>query len=108
MNPQKKFNKSSTASKAVDPENSTPINTTLMTRKVSAFNKFVNDFEILSVLRNLKIIGIFTRLALRDNKKKYVKMIPYAWEMINYRMKKNREFVNLKLILKRNFPKFVK
>ena len=31
--------------------------------------KFKNDFEILSVLRNLKIIGIFTRLAHRDNKK---------------------------------------
>ena len=31
--------------------------------------KFKNDFEILSVLRNLKIIGIFTRLALRDRKK---------------------------------------
>ncbi len=76
--------------------------------KKTEINKFVNDFEILSVLRNLKIIGIFTRLALRDNKKKYVKMIPYAWEMINYRMKKNGEFVNLKLILKRNFPKFVK
>ncbi len=76
--------------------------------KKTEINKFVNDFEILSVLRNLKIIGIFSRLALRDNKKKYVKMIPYAWEMINYRMKKNREFVNLKLILKRNFPKFVK
>ncbi|MBD1143613.1 phosphotransferase [Pelagibacterales bacterium SAG-MED33] len=76
--------------------------------KKTEVNKFVNDFEILSVLRNLKIIGIFMRLALRDNKKKYVKMIPYAWEMINYRMKKNREFDNLKLILKRNFPKFVK
>ena len=76
--------------------------------KKTEINKFVNDFEILSVLRNLKIIGIFMRLAQRDNKKKYVKMIPYAWEMINYRMKKNREFDNLKLILKRNFPKFVK
>ena len=32
-------------------------------------NKFKNDFEILSVLRNLKIIGIFTRLAIRDGKK---------------------------------------
>ena len=27
----------------------------------------LNDFEILSVLRNMKIIGIFTRLAIRDN-----------------------------------------
>ena len=32
---------------------------------------FKNDFEILSVLRNMKIIGIFTRLAARD-KKKYI------------------------------------
>ena len=76
--------------------------------KKNEINKFINDLEILSVLRNLKIIGIFMRLAIRDNKKKYIKMIPYAWEMINYRMKKNREFVNLKLILKSNFPKFVK
>ena len=42
-------------------------------------NKLKNDFEILSVLRNLKIIGIFMRLAERDNKKKYLKLIPYAW-----------------------------
>ena len=76
--------------------------------KKNEINKFINDFEILSVLRNLKIIGIFTRLAARDNKKKYKKMIPYAWEMINYRMKKNRELFSLKLILKSNFPKFVK
>ena len=76
--------------------------------KKTEINKFINDFEILSVLRNLKIIGIFMRLAIRDNKKKYIKMIPYAWEMINYRMKKNRKFVSLKLILKSNFPKFVK
>ena len=76
--------------------------------KKTKIDKFINDFEILSVLRNLKIIGIFMRLAVRDNKKKYIKMIPYAWEMINYRMKKNREFVNLKIILKKNFPKFVK
>ena len=29
---------------------------------------FKNDFEILSVLRNLKIIGIFTRLSIRDKR----------------------------------------
>ena len=69
--------------------------------------KFINDFEILSILRNLKIIGIFMRLALRDNKKKYIKFIPYAWEMINHRMNGNREFKNLKLLLKQNFSKYV-
>ena len=69
---------------------------------------FINDFEILSVLRNLKIIGIFMRLAVRDNKKKYKKMIPYAWQMINYRMKINIEFKNLKFLLENNFPEFIK
>ena len=69
--------------------------------------KFINDFEILSVARNLKIIGIFMRLAARDNKKKYKKMIPYAWQMINYRMRNNIEFKNLKSLLKSNFPKFI-
>jgi aminoglycoside/choline kinase family phosphotransferase len=69
--------------------------------------KFINDFEILSILRNLKIIGIFMRLALRDNKKKYIKFIPYTWEMINHRMNGNREFKNLKLLLKQNFSKYV-
>jgi len=37
-------------------------------------SQFINDFEILSVLRNLKIIGIFTRLAKRDKKRKYLKL----------------------------------
>ena len=51
----------------------------LKKQKILNIKKFKNDFEILSVLRNLKIIGIFTRLAVRDNKKKYLKLIPYAW-----------------------------
>ncbi len=70
--------------------------------------KFKKDFEILSVLRNLKIIGIFMRLAFRDNKKKYLKLIPYAWELINYRIKKQNELNNLMLLLKNNFPKFIR
>ncbi len=70
--------------------------------------KFKKDFEILSVLRNLKIIGIFMRLAIRDNKKKYLKLIPYAWEMINHRIKEQNELNNLMLLLKNNFPKFIR
>ena len=70
--------------------------------------KFKKDFEILSVLRNLKIIGIFMRLAVRDNKKKYLKLIPYAWELINHRIKEQNEFNNLMLLLKNNFPKFIR
>ncbi len=61
---------------------------------------FKNDFEIISVLRNLKIIGIFTRLAVRDKKKNYLKLIPYAWNLINLRSKKNDKFKDLDNLLK--------
>ena len=67
--------------------------------------KFKNDFEILSVLRNLKIIGIFTRLALRDRKKNYLKLIPYAWQLINMRIGQNQVFIDLKNLLSQNFKK---
>ena len=80
----------------------------IKTNKKIDLKKFKKDFEILSVLRNLKIIGIFMRLAIRDNKKKYLKLIPYAWEMINHRIKKQNEFNNLMLLLKNNFPKFIR
>ena len=70
--------------------------------------KFKNDFEILSVLRNLKIIGIFTRLAIRDKKKKYLKLIPYAWNLIELRLKNNVIFKDLKHCLDVNFAKKIR
>ena len=79
----------------------------LKTNKNIHAKKFKNDFDILSVLRNLKIIGIFMRLAERDKKKKYLKLIPYAWKMIDNRMNKNQELYNLKLLLASGFPKFI-
>jgi hypothetical protein len=70
--------------------------------------KFKNDFEILSVLRNLKIIGIFTRLAIRDKKKKYLKLIPYCWDLINLRLNENEIFLELKDLLIKNFKGKIK
>ena len=67
--------------------------------------KFKNDFEILSVLRNLKIIGIFTRLAVRDKKKNYLRLIPYTWQLINMRIDQNQTFIDLKNLLSENFKK---
>ena len=69
------------------------------------FNKLKNDFEILSILRNLKIIGIFTRLSVRDGKKKYLKLIPYTWRLINMRINENDVFQDLKELLNQNFKK---
>ena len=67
-----------------------------------------NDFEILSVLRNLKIIGIFTRLAVRDKKYNYLKMIPYTWKLIELRVKQNINLKMLKKLLSDYFPKQIK
>ena len=67
--------------------------------------KFKNDFDILSVLRNFKIIGIFTRLSMRDNKNKYLKLIPYAWKLIELRTSKNPIFKDLNYLLIKNFDK---
>ena len=67
--------------------------------------KLRNDFEILSILRNLKIIGIFTRLSKRDKKHKYLKLIPYAWKMIDERRKHNTRFKELNNFLSIYFQK---
>ena len=68
----------------------------------------LNDFEILSVIRNMKIIGIFSRLAVRDKKRKYLRLIPYAWKLIELRVKNNEIFDNLIRALDLNFSKEIR
>ena len=84
------------------------LNLYLKKQKKIDIKKFRNDFEILSILRNLKIIGIFTRLAVRDGKKNYLKLIPYAWELINMRIHQNHAFIDLRNLLTQNFKKKIK
>ena len=64
--------------------------------------KFENDFLILSVLRNFKILGIFSRLAKRDDKNRYLKYIPYTWSLIKLRTKNGKVFDELRFILNNN------
>ena len=65
----------------------------------SDFKKFKNDFLILSVLRNFKILGIFSRLAKRDKKNRYLTYIPYTWSLIKLRIKEGKMFNELRIIL---------
>lgn len=60
-----------------------------------------NDYDILSVQRNLKILGVFVRLFTRDKKPKYLKFLPYTWQLIDMRMK-NPIFKNLRFLFKKN------
>jgi hypothetical protein len=76
------------------------------TSKVYRINskKFLEDFNILSVQRSLKIIGIFSRLFTRDKKNQYFKYIPYTWRLLEMRM--NSEiFSELKKTLDNNISK---
>ena len=66
-----------------------------------------NDFDILSIQRNLKILGIFYRLFKRDNKPQYLKYLPYTWSLIELRMK-NKIFKNLEMILKKSVNKKIR
>ena len=42
-------------------------------------DEFLHAYAALGAQRNLKIIGIFARLALRDGKPRYLSMIPRVW-----------------------------
>ncbi len=44
---------------------------------------FLDAYEILGAQRNMKIIGIFTRLWKRDGKAAYPKMIPHVWTLLD-------------------------
>ena len=76
------------------------------TSKIYKLNssKFLEDFNVLSVQRNLKIIGIFSRLFKRDKKNKYLKLIPYTWQLLEMRMS-SKIFSELKKIFDSNIPK---
>jgi aminoglycoside/choline kinase family phosphotransferase len=50
------------------------------------FSKFYEDFELMGVQRHLKVLGIFSRLSIRDKKNQYLDDIPlvekYLWNTI--------------------------
>ena len=69
--------------------------------KKEQYKNLKNDFEILSLQRNLKILGIFVRLFKRDGKSDYLKYLPYTWYLIEKRLR-NPIFKNFNLILKKH------
>ena len=77
--------------------------------KIYKFNtqNFLEDFNILSVQRSLKIIGIFSRLFIRDKKKQYLRFIPYTWQLLELRMK-SEIFSELKKIFDKSDLKKLK
>jgi aminoglycoside/choline kinase family phosphotransferase len=71
------------------------------TNKIKSYKEKLvakNDFDILSVQRNLKILGIFVRLYKRDHKSNYLKFLPHTWKLLELRLK-NPIFTNLRDLL---------
>ena len=60
-----------------------------MSDKLPNFNEehFIRDYKILSLQRNLKIIGIFARLSKRDGKGEYLEYLPRMFKYVRYRLK---------------------
>ena len=71
--------------------------------KKENFQNLKNDFDILSVQRNLKILGIFVRLHKRDGKSNYLKYLPYTWFLINRRLK-NSVFNDFNILINKTLP----
>ena len=71
--------------------------------KNEQIEKLKNDFDILSVQRNLKILGIFVRLCKRDNKDNYLKFLPYTWMLIEKRLQ-NTVLKNLRDLFYQYLP----
>ena len=49
---------------------------------------FLVDYEIISLQRNIKILGIFARLHLRDGKNHYINFIPRVKDFVEHRLDK--------------------
>ena len=49
---------------------------------------FLIDYEIISLQRNIKILGIFARLHLRDGKNQYINFMPRVKNFVEQRLDK--------------------
>ena len=63
------------------------------------FKHFYKDFEMMGVQRHLKILGIFSRLSIRDKKNQYLKNIPLVEKYLMNTTEKYEELHPLRRIL---------
>jgi N-acetylmuramate 1-kinase len=66
-------------------------------------DRFLQAYAILGAQRNLKIIGIFSRLYLRDDKPDYIDLIPRVWDHLQ-RDLQHPALANLKAFMDRHIP----
>ena len=63
---------------------------------------FIKDYEILSLQRNIKIVGIFSRLSMRDGKHHYLNLVPRVLNFVRLRLdSQNPIFVEMSELLQK-------
>ena len=50
--------------------------------------EFEDSYSLMAVQRHTKVIGIFVRLFVRDNKNRYLKFIPFVWQLLEKHLDK--------------------
>jgi len=63
------------------------------------FSSFYEDFEWMGVQRHLKILGIFSRLSIRDKKNQYLKNIPLVEKYLMFTSERYKRLHPLRKIL---------
>jgi len=66
-------------------------------------NDFTESYKFFSLFRHIRVIGIFSRLHLRDKKSSYLKFIPHCFNMLNHRLQ-DEKFYKMKSWFERYMP----
>ena len=74
------------ARRDVSPENRIKVMEYYLENANCDVEAFKNDYEILSLQRNIKIVGIFSRLSVRDGKDHYLDFLPRVLNFITLRL----------------------
>lgn len=61
---------------------------------------FLFSYTVIAIQRHLKVLGIFKRLEIKDNKKNYIKHIPRVLRLLELNLKKNKFAPLLKILEK--------
>ena len=61
--------------------------------------QFIFEYKLLTLQRNIKIIGIFSRLAIRDNKRKYLNFLPKIFNSLFLSTENNNLNEIIKIVL---------
>lgn len=86
------------------PENREKLFAYYLTKSNCDKESFTRDYEILSLQRNIKIVGIFSRLSVRDGKHNYLDLLPRVLNFVRQRLSsQNPIFFELNDLLKKFF-----